>query len=774
MLCANLLTRGHCKFGNKCLFDHPTHLAAAAVAIPNPTSSSPSPLYPSVISPHQHSHQHQSSPYYPNISSSPSSHTSPSTHSVALSVSESDVASSASTHPESVSSSHGCPSATRSSPRGRRDVKYQNQHRAPVASNKAKVYGWTGPGLTQAHLHISQSQIMSSHDQEMYEGYTTHRYTNAYPPPPLPLSSNQYTRKFSNATTISTPTLDRRSSAVSDSTTLATPHAYSPPQHHYNHPQHPFLIPHPLTPTSSNPDMEIYDFSDDEEKEGQVPDVELEKPKVITMYECNKVGVLGGGVKLGFNARVLKSAPLSLDVQTQDDSQGLFDESSADEDDGGEDDHDDADSDVELVILESDEVKWAATIPLPLSTRSSMDLTVSKEPEALPPTEVHAIPMLSLPEDDSPSSQASDSPHLANQSVSPSPSASSSRPRKTSWAEEYDNDGADDDTYFTDAAPLFGGGSPSPRSTTSPTEVKPVPESDVASIDTRPAPVKKILQTCHSTSSSRSSSQDRRRERRAAQRAERERQMESNGSSGPKASVWAQGPPPSLGVGIAPALVAPDQIAVTKPTPPAPIEDIVATPRRPFAHSSPPAPAWKLLPRSEDTVEDETLEIEFPTLSMATKAATVKTDPMPQQSPTPTSPLRQPNLSVPAGSSTFKINPSSRHRNRNRNRSRAASASPGIGAHHQHAPPPSTRPTILAAPQIYDKLGFALSPSAAREVEYLRVVESERLRRAQQQQQSHQPLPPNTMAMVLPYNSAAQYKHPFTWQQPRYAQAKAW
>ncbi|KAG9004595.1 hypothetical protein FRB94_002271 [Tulasnella sp. JGI-2019a] len=738
MLCADLLTRGYCKFGTNCLFDH-YQVPTAADTTTKFQPPSDSPIYPLV--PPISQNQDRLSIYYDiysNPTSSSSSHTSPSTHSVALSAPDSEIASSAFMQPESVSSAHRHGSPQPSNARGRK-----GSH----CSHKGNLQDQTGM-VQQHHVQVHTIPSLSSE----CEGHPFQPST--YPPPfsPLPLSSAKYTRKSSVATTSTSTHTDRRSSAFSNSSSVPSPYLYRQyPQ------QRPFLMPPTVRPTSPNPDMEVYDFSDDEEGDLKVQAAVVEKPKVITMYECNKVGVLGGGVKLGFNARMGRSPSPMLNVQTQGDTQTLFDDSSADGDEDGEDDDDE--SEVEVVLNESPSDEHnPANIPLPPSTRTSVDISVNVS-EILPPTDVTYVPVLLLPDDDPQQSSTSKSLPPPEQPV---PSSPSSQLRKLSWA-EYDNDDMDDDKYFKDVIPLFSG--PSPPSMSSPNGVK---QTATRIVHTS---VEQALTACRNPEGSRSSSKDRRRERRAAQRAEREREKEltRNSDSNPKPSAWSRGPPSSLGAGPAQTSVQTSlgHTVTAKPTHPVGMSQATTMTAKPSETRLPRATAWQPLPQIKDPVKDDALEFEFPTLSVAAKAEAQP----PTQSchPHPPSPLRSPFAPGSQGATTMRLPPSQhRNRNRNGNPSRTPSTSPGFAPRQQRTPP-LARTEILKAPQIYDRLGFALSPSAAREVEYLRVVESERLRREQQQQQPSRQLQQHGVVTAAPpCPQAPPYTLALGWQQPPY------
>lgn len=312
MPCADFLTSGFCKFGDRCLFNHEpasSLQSPGSISIASSDSSIPQQHY---FSPNSYDHHHHHQLIYEN-SSTPgsSSHTSPSAPSIALST-ESELAS--------------LSDAQATSPV--RDGSTKRVWRPRVRKNQ-KNRSNRQPQLGAMGMADPASLIPPSHFQS---------YSTSLPFSPLSAQHDYFQHTLQP---------HRKSSYGNFSAPSLSP-AYPNYPFLPFQPNAPFFVHHQPQSAFPSPSLassqdEIYDFDTDSETDSAV----LEKPKLVSTYEGSKVGVLGGGVKLGksFHQRTasLHDGPDPLSVTTV--GRGLFEDSDSSDDDEEDDD------DVEVILL---------------------------------------------------------------------------------------------------------------------------------------------------------------------------------------------------------------------------------------------------------------------------------------------------------------------------------------------------------------------------------------------------------------------------------------
>lgn len=273
MPCADFITTGFCKYGDRCLFTHEVTTAGWASKARSHSSTPP----PLKSRPFDAIMLHNPIPSPPS-----SSKTSPSVQSVSLHDAEVDD-----------------PVHTmRRQPRQRRFPKKPRQYQQPFIPS----------GMPTYYPH--------PHPQPVYLQPVPFFYVPVYQPPPLPytmppaypsINVESLILKEDDSASSVTPSEKQRSSLPAPS---ARPGSFSGSAQD-------------RTETASTPDAIavhdlVYDFDDD--KDGSEQQVVVEAHHVVSHYEGLNVGVLGGGVKLGVSAPLKhKATPLKAsDVVTMD------------------------------------------------------------------------------------------------------------------------------------------------------------------------------------------------------------------------------------------------------------------------------------------------------------------------------------------------------------------------------------------------------------------------------------------------------------------------
>ncbi|KIO34700.1 hypothetical protein M407DRAFT_210037 [Tulasnella calospora MUT 4182] len=328
MPCADLFTTGYCKFGDSCLFSHEFDI------IPKEDPSSHPPPY-MVKNQFEDGHFHDSSSSAPS-----SSKTSPSTQSLTLPTA--DTPSSTSTRLPDVSQ--------HTERRGSKPFSKPRRKPKRLHHNGVPAY------FPMAPMHFSQGPYAPWTPPAMYNqpGLIPGYYVwPACLPLPVVKSGGSNAWKPSDVT----PKVEATARQVyeqtaqpqtSKSSVKATSSHPPLPAHYYLGTQA------PLYPPLVFQEPEVYDFDDVEEE----PENVVVQPKHgAETYQGSKVGVLGGGVKLGMVKKPSSRQLGAAEILTKQDLP--FDE----------DEDDDDDDDVEIVnrSLEPRE------IPLPLSDSESED-----------------------------------------------------------------------------------------------------------------------------------------------------------------------------------------------------------------------------------------------------------------------------------------------------------------------------------------------------------------------------------------------------------------
>ncbi|KAG9003066.1 hypothetical protein FRB90_011254 [Tulasnella sp. 427] len=406
MPCADLFTTGHCKFGDRCLFSHEFDI------IPKEDPASHPPPY-TAQNQFEDGHFHNSPPSVPS-----SSKTSPSTQSATLPSANTP----SSTNSRLPDVSQTPPNSNRrrggqsSSSKSRRRAKRLHQNGVPVYFPVAPMYFGPGPfapwvppslyrqpGFMPGYHHPSPTPLTPSLLEDD-EGWITRK------------SSTETEKAETAESEASKQTARFPRGKDGAKVTRARPHAV--PAQYYLGPQ--AALYQPLAFKES----EVYDFDDVEEEEHIV----VEPVHSVERYLGSKVGVLGGGVKLG----VAKTPSSGRSEPTETPSQKA---ATLDEDDYEEDD-----DDVEIVdrSLEPHEV------PLPSTDSESED-----EAEDV----ISDLKKLQI--------------DCSSTSIAPQPPTATSA---FSWADDED-----DESYFTSSLP-FSPFTPA-KDGTRPTQVSQSPPS---------------------------------------------------------------------------------------------------------------------------------------------------------------------------------------------------------------------------------------------------------------------------------------------------------
>ncbi|KAG8969225.1 hypothetical protein FRC03_003750 [Tulasnella sp. 419] len=388
-------------------------------------------------------------------------------------------------------------------------------------------------------------------------------------------------------------------------------------------------------------DSDDAEFDDDSPEQ---PEVEIEKNCPIVELQGRKVGVLGGGVKLG-SAKALRRRGTGMGDTDEDPKSSMLSVSTREEDLWSN--FDDVETSTPLM---SPKVS-ASELPEGPANVTNVDTNLSSTEEATPDPESKG--------QDSSEDSSSLCPTECPRPVTPPAGIPAHAPIPTSttsfsWADES----ADDDDYF--AMPAFG----------SDVSEKPKALSPVAE-ETEETEEEKADETTSSSSGS--------------------TVMQESPKPSPKPSAWTKAPGTSLFSQSASKVI----IVSEKPT------------SEPEAASLSDASSSASSAKSTPPRKSSKLPIFPPEPSSSPRPRKTK-----QQSPS------RPKSAEPAPTSekiaTFDSAKNTQKANR-RSRSIKQLAS---GAQ-----------TIRAAPEIYSRLGYQLSPEAAREVEFLRVVESKRLKK---------------------------------------------
>lgn len=329
MPCADLFTTGYCKFGDSCLFSHEFDI------IPKEDPSSQPPPY-MIKNQFEDGHFHDSS------SSSPSSSkTSPSTQSLTLPTA--DTPSSTSSRLPDVPQQNGRQGG-KQPPKPRRKSKRLHHNGVPAYFPMAPIHITQGP-------YAPWTPPVTYNQPGLMPGYYT---WPACLPLPVAKDDGSTTRKPSAATPKIKVTEPELSEQVAQPRTAKNSAKASLPR---PLPAHYYLGAQAFGyPPQGFQEPEVYDFDDVEED----PDNVVVQPKHdVEIYQGSKVGVLGGGVKLGMIKKPSSRQLGAAEIVTKQDL--TFDEE--------EDDEEDDEDDVEIV----DRTLEPHQVPLPSSDFESED-----------------------------------------------------------------------------------------------------------------------------------------------------------------------------------------------------------------------------------------------------------------------------------------------------------------------------------------------------------------------------------------------------------------